>query len=128
MKIDRLDHLVLTVASIEATCEFYTRVLGMDVLTFEGDRKALRFGKQKINLHEVGRERWLRALRATAGSADICFITSVPMAQVVEHLKAQGIAIEAGPGPRSGALGTIESVYFRDPDGNLVEVSNYPAG
>ncbi len=123
--ISRIDHFVLTVASIEATCAFYSRVLGMIVVTFAGGRKALAFGDQKINLHEVGHEFEPKARRPTSGSGDFCLITESPLDTVVAHLTAQGVAIEEGPVDRTGAVGPIRSVYFRDPDGNLVEVSNY---
>jgi catechol 2,3-dioxygenase-like lactoylglutathione lyase family enzyme len=122
--IDHLDHLVLTVASIERTCTFYASALGMRVETFGGGRKALRFGDQKINLHEVGRELEPKAATPTPGSADLCFIASSPLAAVVEHLQQLGILIEEGPVERTGATGKILSVYLRDPDGNLIEVSN----
>lgn len=125
MKIDRLDHLVLTVADIEHSCRFYQRVLGFEVLTFRGDRKALAFGRQKINLHQLGREFEPKALRPTAGSGDLCFIASTPLEQVMEHLRAENVAIEEGPVERTGALGAIRSVYIRDPDRNLIEISNY---
>ena len=124
--IDRLDHFVLTVRSIEATCDFYTRVLGMEVTTFGPQaRKALRFGRQKINLHEAGREFEPKAARPIPGSADLCLIAAVPLADVIAHLKACGVAVELGPVERTGAVGPIQSVYFRDPDGNLIEVSRY---
>jgi len=125
MKIARLDHLVLTVADLERTCAFYTRVLGMEVVTFGEGRTALRFGQQKINLHPADNIPGLVAGRPTAGSGDLCFITETPVAEVVAHLGRCGVPIVAGPGPRAGAIGTIQSVYFRDPDQNLVEVSNY---
>lgn len=122
----RIDHFVLTVASIEATCEFYGRVLGMEAVTFAGGRrKALSFGAQKINLHEVGREFDPKARRPTAGSGDFCLITETPLDAVIAHLAAQGVAIEEGPVDRTGATGPMRSVYFRDPDGNLVEVATY---
>ncbi|MFE0754463.1 VOC family protein [Inquilinus sp. NPDC058860] len=124
MRIDHLDHLVLTVASIEATCDFYTRALGMQVETFGQNRKALRFGDQKINLHQAGREFEPKALRPTPGSADLCFIAVTPLEEVVAHLQRLGIAIEEGPVPRTGAAGPIRSVYLRDPDANLIEISN----
>ncbi len=123
--ITRLDHFVLTVASIEATCAFYSRALGMEVVTFAGGRKALSFGVQKINLHEVGREFEPKAQRATAGSGDFCLITETPLDTVIAHLTGQGISIELGPIDRTGATGPIRSVYVRDPDRNLVEVANY---
>ncbi|CAO3430515.1 hypothetical protein [Azospirillum doebereinerae] len=121
--IVRIDHVVLTVASIEATCAFYSRVLGMEVVTFAEGRKALSFGAQKFNLHEVGREFDPKAHRPTAGSADFCLITETPLDDVVAHLAAQNVVIEDGPVERTGAAGPIRSVYFRDPDGNLVEVA-----
>ncbi|WP_449233744.1 VOC family protein [Azospirillum doebereinerae] len=123
MMIVRIDHVVLTVASIEATCAFYSRVLGMEVVTFAEGRKALSFGAQKFNLHEVGREFDPKAHRPTAGSADFCLITETPLDDVVAHLAAQNVVIEDGPVERTGAAGPIRSVYFRDPDGNLVEVA-----
>jgi catechol 2,3-dioxygenase-like lactoylglutathione lyase family enzyme len=124
MKIERLDHFVLTVASIEDSCRFYQRVLGMDVIAFAGGRKALGFGTQKINLHEAGREFEPKAKTPTPGAGDFCLITQRPIAEVVKHLEAQQVLIEDGPVTRTGALGPLLSVYFRDPDGNLVEVSN----
>ncbi len=124
IRIDHLDHLVLTVASIDATCDFYARVLGMTVETFGADRKALRFGDQKINLHQAGREFEPKALRPGPGSADLCFIAATPLAEVAAHLQALGIAIEEGPVDRTGATGPIRSVYLRDPDANLIEISN----
>ncbi len=125
MKIERLDHLVLTVASIEHTCEFYQRVLGFEVITFLGDRRALKFGQQKINLHQVGSEIDPKALVPTAGSGDLCLIASTPIQQVVKELEAANVAIELGPVERTGAVGKILSVYLRDPDQNLIEISNY---
>lgn len=122
--IDHLDHLVLTVASVAKTCAFYERVLGMSVETFGGDRVALRFGRQKINLHEVGHEYEPKARLATAGSADLCFLTSTPLEEVEAHLERAGVPVEVGPVLRVGAMGAILSVYIRDPDGNLIEVSN----
>jgi catechol 2,3-dioxygenase-like lactoylglutathione lyase family enzyme len=120
-----LDHLVLTVRDVEATCLFYARVLGMGVTTFAGGRKALFFGTQKINLHQYGKEFEPKAKRPVPGSADLCFTTAVPVAAVVEHLGSCGVALLAGPVPRTGATGALISVYFRDPDGNLLEVSNH---
>lgn len=125
MQIDRLDHLVLTVSDIDATCNFYERVLGMQAVTFGNGRKALQFGEQKINLHEVGKEFEPKALRPTAGSGDLCFITQVPLEQVIEHIRSCNVDIIEGPVRKTGAMGPIESVYIRDPDGNLIEVSNY---
>lgn len=125
MNINRLDHLVLMVNDIEATCSFYKRVLGMEVVVFGGGRKALSFGAQKINLHQKGKEYEPKALKPTPGSGDLCFITSVPMSEVIAHLTSCGIEIIEGPVRRTGATGPIISVYFRDPDLNLIEVSNY---
>ena len=123
--IRSIDHFVLTVASIRATCDFYARALGFGVETFGADgRTALTFGDQKINLHEVGREFTPRARVATAGSGDFCLLTETPVDEVVAHLAGLGIAIEEGPVRKTGATGPLNSVYFRDPDGNLVEVSN----
>ncbi len=124
MQIDSLDHLVLTVANIEASCAFYSRVLGMEVVTFGQGRKALAFGAQKINLHQAGQEFEPKAQRPTPGSADLCFLTSVPLTEVQTHLAACGVTVTEGPVQRTGAQGPILSVYFRDPDLNLIEVSN----
>ena len=125
MKIDRLDHLVLTVRDVEATCDFYTRVLGMEPVTFAGGRRALGFGRQKINLHPADAPISPHARHPTPGSGDLCFITTTPIAEVVAHLNRAGVAIPEGPLPRTGATGPITSVYFRDPDSNLIEVSEY---
>jgi catechol 2,3-dioxygenase-like lactoylglutathione lyase family enzyme len=125
MEIDRLDHLVLTVRDLDATCDFYTRILGMRVEFFAGGRRALRFGEQKINLHLAGHEFEPKAAAPTPGSGDLCFITTQPLADVVLHLQAQNIPIVEGPVARTGAAGAIQSVYIRDPDGNLIEIANY---
>lgn len=125
MRIDRLDHLVLTVRDVDATCSFYVRVLGMQLVTFGEARKALAFGRQKINLHQAGREFEPKAALPTPGSADLCLITDVPLEEVIAHLTACDVAVVEGPVMRTGATGPIRSVYFRDPDGNLIEVSNY---
>lgn len=124
MNIDRLDHLVLTVTDMEKTCEFYSTALGMKVVTFGSGRKALQFGGQKINLHLHGQEFEPKAHRPAPGTADLCFITEVPLTQVVSHLQALGIDIEEGPVERTGALGPITSIYIRDPDLNLIEIAN----
>ncbi len=123
--IDRIDHIVITAFDLERTLDFYTRVMGMEAITFAGGRRGLAFGRQKINLHQAGREFEPKALRPTPGSVDLCFITETPLAEVAAHLKALGVAIADGPVPKTGALGPMTSVYFRDPDGNLIEVSNY---
>jgi catechol 2,3-dioxygenase-like lactoylglutathione lyase family enzyme len=124
MQLERLDHLVLTVRDIPATCAFYTRVLGMREVSFAAGRKALAFGEQKINLHQHGQEFEPKASCPTPGSADLCWLTEEPMAQVIEHLRACNVPILLGPVERTGAMGPLLSVYFRDPDGNLLEVSN----
>ena len=125
MRIEVLDHLVLTVADIDRTRDFYERVLGMETVVFGEGRHALAFGTQKINLHEAGREFEPKAAAPTPGSADLCFLTNSPVTEVVEHLKANSVEIIEGPVRRTGATGPITSVYFRDPDGNLLEVSNH---
>lgn len=125
LRIDRLDHLVLTVANIDETCDFYSRVLGLKVTHFGEGRTALEFGRQKINLHEVGKEFVPRAARATAGSGDLCLVSATPLEDVVQHLDKCAVTIIEGPVAKTGAIGPIRSVYFRDPDGNLIEVSEY---
>ena len=125
MQIARLDHLVLTVRNLEVTVDFYARILGMTPETFGKGRMALRIGQQKINLHESGKEFEPKALRPTPGSADLCFVVETPLTDVVEHVRTQGGEILLGPVERTGALGPMESVYLRDPDGNLVELSRY---
>jgi catechol 2,3-dioxygenase-like lactoylglutathione lyase family enzyme len=125
VNIDRIDHLVLTVGDVAVTCEFYRRVLGMKVVTFGDDRKALAFGRQKVNLHAHGKEFEPKASVPTPGSADLCLIASTPLSEVATHLRHCGVTILEGPVMRTGATGAIVSLYFRDPDGNLIEVSNY---
>ncbi|MBN9689448.1 MAG: VOC family protein [Verrucomicrobia bacterium] len=125
MTIDRLDHLVLTVRDVEATCAFYARVLHLEPVTFGGRRRALSFGRQKINLHAAEAPIAPHALHPTPGSADLCFITTTPIVEVVAHLQSLGVSITEGPVRRTGATGPITSVYFRDPDSNLIEVSEY---
>ena len=125
MKVAALDHLVLTVRDIDAAIAFYTRVLGMQALTFGNGRRALAFGTQKINLHQAGAELEPKAAHPVPGSADLCLLTTKSPAAVVDHLAACGVPIEQGPVERTGARGPIISVYFRDPDGNLLEVSSY---
>jgi catechol 2,3-dioxygenase-like lactoylglutathione lyase family enzyme len=122
--IDRIDHFVLTVKDIDASCSFYERALGMRRVDFDG-RVALHFGGQKINLHLAGHEFEPKAKNATPGSGDFCLISATPLDAVISHLKSRGVVIELGPVPKTGAQGKMRSVYFRDPDGNLVEVSNY---
>lgn len=125
MQIERLDHLVLTCADIVATSAFYERVLGMKPSVTSNGRHSVSFGNQKINLHPTVTEINPRAARPMPGSADLCFITESTAAEVAAHLERQGVPIEIGPVERPGALGAMDSVYFRDPDGNLVEVSKY---
>ena len=124
MQIDQLDHLVLTVQDIETTCEFYSRILGMQVVTFAEGRKALQFGNQKINLHLKGKEVEPKAQHPTPGAADLCFLTSIPLEQVIAHLHSCHVALLLGPVERTGATKSLVSIYFRDPDGNLLEVAN----
>lgn len=125
MKIDRVDHFVLTVASIEATCEFYSKTLGLKVIEFADGRKALSFGVQKTNLHQRGKEVEPNAMTPMPGSGDFCLIATIPILDVVAHLNNCGVEIEVGIVQRTGATGPIKSVYLRDPDNNLVEISEY---
>jgi catechol 2,3-dioxygenase-like lactoylglutathione lyase family enzyme len=125
--IDRLDHLVLTVADMARSCAFYQDVLGMEVVHFGEGRTALHFGQQKINLHRAGQEWEPKATHPTPGSTDLCFITTQPLGAVEARLKAYGVAIHEGPVTRTGAQGPIRSLYVRDPDGNLIELSTYEA-
>ena len=124
--IDRIDHLVLTVFDVERTIDFYSRVLGMEPVTFAGGRRGLAFGRQKLNLHQAGREFEPKALKPHPGAIDLCLVATTPLAEVMAGLRDAGVAILEGPVPKTGALGPMQSVYFRDPDGNLIEVSNYP--
>ncbi len=125
LHIDRLDHLVLTVRDIERSCAFYTRVLGLTAISYDNNRRALRFGNQKINLHRFGHEIEPHAFRALPGSADLCFKTDSSIEEVLAHLLTCDVEVEEGPVKRNGAVGTITSVYFRDPDQNLIEVAHY---
>lgn len=125
MKISRIDHIVLTVKSIDMTTEFYERALGMEVVTFGEGRKALSFGEQKFNLHEAGKEFEPKANKPTPGSIDICLITETAINEVIDELRLAGVSLIEGPVRRTGASGSIMSIYFRDPDLNLIEVSNY---
>ncbi len=124
MKVQRIDHVVLTVADLERTIAFYERVLGMTPVSFGDGRRALAFGDQKLNLHQAGREFEPKALRPTPGAVDICFTTDVPLDEVAAHLRSQSIRIELGPVDKIGARRALRSLYFRDPDGNLIEVAN----
>jgi catechol 2,3-dioxygenase-like lactoylglutathione lyase family enzyme len=121
--IRSLDHLVLTVADVERTVDFYSRVLGMEPVTFGEGRRALAFGDQRLNLHQAGREFEPKALEPTPGSADLCLLTDLEPDAVIARLEAAGVAVEEGPVERNGARGALVSVYFRDPDGNLLEVA-----
>lgn len=123
-EIDRLDHLVLTVRDIAATCDFYEKALGARRVTYGEDRDAISFGRLKINLHPKGNPIEPHAAHPTAGSADICLITTTPIKLLAEHLLTCGIKVEEGPVDRTGARTPIRSLYIRDPDGNLIEVSN----
>jgi catechol 2,3-dioxygenase-like lactoylglutathione lyase family enzyme len=123
--ITHLDHLVLTVKDIPRSVAFYTKVLGMNKVVFGAGRVALSFGRQKINLHEEGQEFEPKAMRPTPGSADLCFISDASIESVTSTLVSQGIEIVEGPVSKTGACGPIRSIYFRDPDGNLIEISNY---
>jgi len=125
MQVLGMDHLVLTVASIERTVAFYRDVLGLRAETFGDGRWALHFGEQKFNLHEEGHEFEPKAARATPGSVDICLVVATLIGSVVAELRAHGVPIVEGPVDRTGARGAIRSVYLRDPDGNLVELANY---
>jgi catechol 2,3-dioxygenase-like lactoylglutathione lyase family enzyme len=128
IRISRLDHLVLTVADIERTACFYEQVLGMERVVFGQGRQALAFGTSKINLHQSGHEFAPHAVRPVPGSADVCLVTTVPPTRVLASLTAHGVAVEEGPVARTGALGPMTSVYIRDPDGNLIEISSYETG
>ena len=127
MEVERPDHLVPTVRSIETTCRLHSQVLGMGVITLGERRKALAFGSQKINLQEYGTELAPEACRLTPGCADLCFITDVPLSEVIEHLNACGATIVAGPVKPTVAMGPIVSLCLRDPDLNLIEVADYEA-
>jgi catechol 2,3-dioxygenase-like lactoylglutathione lyase family enzyme len=128
MEIVRLDHLVLTVADLERTEAFYSEVLAMRPVVFGAGRRALAFGPHKINLHQAGREYEPKAAHPRPGSADLCLVSSGDIAQVLDHLARCGVEVEEGPVARTGALGSITSVYIRDPDGNLVEIASYGSG
>jgi len=125
VEVDRIDHLVLTVKNIDATVDFYKSVMSMEKVCFGENRVALSFGSQKINLHQLGNEFEPKAGNVQSGSADLCFIIKQPVEQVINHLLSCNISIIEGPVTRTGAKGKIISVYFRDPDENLIEVSNY---
>jgi catechol 2,3-dioxygenase-like lactoylglutathione lyase family enzyme len=123
--VTRLDHLVLTVADIDKTVDFYTRVLGMRAVTFGAGRRALAFGTSKINLHLAGHEFEPKAVRPTPGSADLCLIVEDSPEEILEQLRRAAVPVEEGPVDRTGATGPIRSIYLRDPDANLIELSSY---
>lgn len=125
MEVSHLDHLVLTVRNIEQTVQFYKTTLGMESVSFGDNRTALTYGNQKINLHQIGSEFEPKAGQVQAGSADLCFIIKTPINEAQQHLNNCGVNIIDGPISRTGATGPIISLYFRDPDENLIEVSNY---
>jgi catechol 2,3-dioxygenase-like lactoylglutathione lyase family enzyme len=132
VKVNALDHLVINVADVAATSEWYRKILGMEIRVFDPGqgktpRTSLHFGDQKINVRPLGADKveWFTADHEAAGSDDLCFLTAATPDQVVAHLKACGVAIEEGPGPKQGARGTLRSVYCRDPDGSLIEISSY---
>ena len=125
INITQLDHLVLTVKSIEVTCAFYQNILGMEIITFGDNRKALKFSNQKINLHELGKEFEPKAYKPCSGAIDMCLISDTPLKNIISHLNQHNISIEEGPIERTGATGKLLSVYIRDPDKNLIEISNH---
>ena len=125
MEIDRIDHLVLTVKDIDSTIDFYQSVMGMKKVVFGEGRVALLFGSQKINLHQSGKELEPKASHVMPGSSDLCFLIKQPIKQAIKHLIACDISIIEGPVSRTGATGKIISAYFRDPDGNLIEIANH---
>jgi len=130
--VNALDHLVINVSDVARSAEWYRKILGMEIRVFDpgsgkAPRTSLHFGDQKINVRprDADKVDWFTADHEAAGSDDLCFLTSSPPDEVVAHLKACGVAIEEGPGPRQGARGTLRSVYCRDPDGSLIEISSY---
>lgn len=124
MKIRAIDHVVLTVRDVERTLSFYEKALGMQPVSFGDGRRALAFGEQKLNLHQAGREFEPKAKVPTPGSVDLCLLTDDPLADVIEHLRRSGVAIELGPVAKTGARRPLRSIYVRDPDGNLIEIAN----
>jgi len=124
MEISKLDHIVLTVKNMNETISFYSTVLGMKKEVFGQNRVALKYGSQKINLHEFRNELEPKAFKPTPGSGDFCFITKTPLKEAMAHVKNEGVEIIEGPVERTGASGSIQSFYFRDPDQNLIEVAN----
>lgn len=123
--INRLDHIVLTTTDLDACLDFYQRILKMSVITFGEQRFALQFGQQKINIHQYGKEFEPKAHLPVPGSLDLCFISDIPLIEVQQHIEQQGVEIIEGPVQRTGAIGKISSLYIRDPDLNLIEISQY---
>jgi catechol 2,3-dioxygenase-like lactoylglutathione lyase family enzyme len=128
VRVDSLDHIVFTVRDLQATIDFYSRALGMSEVTFAGGRKALAFGRQKINLHQAGKEFEPKADKPVPGSADVCLLTKIPVEQFAAHLARLGIPVIEGPVPKTGAVGPLTSIYIRDPDQNLIEIANLKEG
>jgi len=124
LRIRAIDHVVLTVRDVERTLSFYQRALGMTPVAFGEGRRALAFGDQKLNLHQAGREFEPKAAAPVPGAVDLCFLTDEPLDDVVAHLVRSGVPIELGPVAKTGARHPLRSIYFRDPDGNLIEVAN----
>jgi catechol 2,3-dioxygenase-like lactoylglutathione lyase family enzyme len=124
VKVRAIDHVVLTVRDIDRTLSFYQRALGMTPVSFGEGRHALAFGDQKLNLHPAGREFEPKAAVPTPGAIDLCLLTDEPLDAVIAHLREVGVAIELGPVAKTGARASLRSIYFRDPDGNLIEVAN----
>lgn len=124
MEVNKIDHLVLTVQDIGETLEFYQKVLGMEHVVFGEGRVALKFGNHKLNLHEAGNEYEPKALHPVPGSVDLCLITQTPLNDAIQHIESCGVVIIQGPVIRTGACGSLSSIYFRDPSGNLIEVAN----
>jgi len=125
IELDRIDHVVFTVRDVEATCAWYSRVLGTNVVTFGDGRKALQVGHCKINLHQTGRELEPKAARPGPGTQDICLVATSSMQDILDHLADASVPVIEGPVAKTGAMGPIESIYLRDPDDNLVELSWY---
>lgn len=125
MRVDSLDHLVLTVADVDASADFFARVLGMEKVAFGAGRIALRFGRQKINLHPAAAPLVPHAAQPARGSGDLCFITQQDLSEWIAHLAKCGVMVEVGPVLRTGALGPMTSIYIRDLDGNLIEIAQY---
>ena|SRR5947209_3081053 len=123
MQLQRIDHVVFTVRDIDHTCDFYARVLGMEVVTFAAGRKALQVGQSRINLHAYGHEFEPKAAHPAPGTQDLCVISTTPLTDVLRQLDPEGVAVLEGPVMRTGARGRIESIYLRDPDGNLIEIA-----